>query len=333
MISCAIVGATGLVGRTFLKVLEEKKLNIDNFSLFASKKSEGKKINFLNTEYTVHELKEDSFEKQHFDFALFSAGAKVSEKYSPIAAETGCVVVDNSSFFRMDTEVPLVVPEVNLEDAFSHKKNIIANPNCSTIQAVVILKPLLDKYNIKRVIYSTYQAVSGAGQKGIDDLQKFKEGYTLQKFNYQIVNNCIPQIDVFLENDYTKEEIKMVEETRKILHAADLAITATCVRVPVLNCHGESINIELQNEFDIQDLKQTLSISDGVVVLDDTKREIYPLNTFVSGKDYIFVGRIRRDYSVKSGINLWCVGDNLRKGAATNAVQILQSLLEKKLGN
>lgn len=326
MINCAIIGATGLVGRTFLKVLEEKNIKL-NFDLFASLKSEGKKISFFNEEYTVHELKEDSFEKKHYDFALFSAGNKVSEKYVPLASKTGCIVIDNSSFFRMDPDVPLIIPEINMKDSKNIKKNIIANPNCSTIQAAILLNPINKNYIIKRIIFSTYQAVSGAGKKAIDDLENFKEGYKLQKFNYQIVNNCIPQIDIFLENDYTKEEIKMIEETKKILHDDKINITATCVRVPVVNCHGESINIETENDFSIEDIKQLLSQSDGVVVLDDIQRQIYPLNTFVDGKDEVFVGRIRRDYSIKNGINLWCVADNLRKGAATNAVQILENLI------
>lgn len=328
MINCAIVGATGLVGSMFLKVLEEKKLPIDNYVLFASANSKGKKINFMDKEYFVEELNEDSFNNNRFNYALFSAGGKISEKYAPIAAKNGCVVIDNSSMFRMKDDVPLVIPEVNKEMIFENK-GIIANPNCSTIQAVVLLKPLQDKYTLKRVIYSTYQAVSGAGKKGIDDLINTSNNLKADKFTYPIYNNCIPHIDTFLENGYTKEEMKMIEETKKILNLPSLNITATAVRVPVTNCHSESINIELEEEFDIQDLKQLLSKSDGIVVLDDTEKNIYPLPTFVESKDDVFVGRIRRDYSVKNGLNLWCVADNVRKGAATNAVQILEILIKE----
>ncbi|MCX8074838.1 MAG: aspartate-semialdehyde dehydrogenase [Clostridia bacterium] len=330
MISCAIVGATGLVGKTFLKVLEEKNLNIDEYVLFASERSKGKEITFMEKNYIVQELNEESFTNQHFDYALFSAGAKTSEKFAPIAANAGTIVIDNSSCFRMKDNVPLVVPEVNLDDAWQNE-GIIANPNCSTIQAVVALKPLHDKYLLKRVIYSTYQAVSGAGQKGVKDLVETGNGGDPIYFPYVISNNCLPHIDIFLENDYTKEEMKMIEETRKIMHLPNLAITATTVRVPVLNCHSESVNVEFENEYDILDLKQNLSNSESVVVLDDPSRKIYPINTFVDGKDEVFVGRIRRDYSVKSGVNLWIVADNIRKGAATNAVQILEKLLEKRL--
>lgn len=327
MVSCAIVGATGLVGGTFLKVLEERNLRVDSYTLFASGRSKGKEVEFMNKKYVVEELTENSFIDTKFDYALFSAGTKISEKYAPIAASTGCIVIDNSSCFRMKEHVPLVVPEVNPED-IEKNTGIISNPNCSTIQAVVALKPLHDKYKIKRVVYSTYQAVSGAGQKGIQDLVETQNGGEPTKFPYIISNNCLPHIDVFLENDYTKEEMKMIEETRKILHAPELAITATTVRVPVLNCHSESINIEFEEEFDILDVKQILSYSDGIVVLDDPAKNIYPINTFVDGKDEVFVGRIRRDYSIKNGLNIWVVADNVRKGAATNAVQILEKILQ-----
>lgn len=331
MIRCAIVGATGLVGSTFLRVLEEKNLPIDEFVLLASSHSKGKKVTFMNKEYIVEELTENSFDDKRFDYALFSAGGSISQQYSPIAASNGCIVIDNSSAFRMDPSVPLVVPEVNPEAILEHH-GIIANPNCSTIQAVVLLKPLHDNYTLKRVVYSTYQAVSGAGIKGMQDLEGTTKGEKAMKFPYPIANNCLPHIDVFLENGYTKEEIKMIEETRKILALPDLKITATTVRVPVKNCHGESINIELEKDFEISELKQMLNCADGVIVHDDPQRQIYPLPTFVDGKDEVFVGRIRRDYSVEHGINLWCVADNIRKGAATNAVQILEKLLEKRLG-
>ena len=324
MINVAIVGATGVVGKMFLKVLEEKNLNIDNYVLFASKRSKGKKIKFMNKEHIVEELTENSFDNNRFNYALFSAGATTAEKYAKIAAKNGCIVIDNSSCFRMDKSVPLIVPQVNMEDAYDNF-NIISNPNCSTIQAVIPLKVLDDKYKIKRIIYSTYQAVSGAGKKGIDDLQN----NTTTKFDYPIVNNCLPQIDVFLENNYTKEEMKMIEETRKILRKPKLPITATCVRVPTLNCHCESINVELEYDFKIEDIKTLLNNSEGMIVLDDPKRNIYPINTFVSGNDEVYIGRIRKDFSVENGINLWCVADNLRRGAATNAVEILENLIKK----
>ena len=331
MIRCAIVGATGLVGSTFLKVLEEKKLPIDEYVLLASKKSAGKEVIFMNKKYIVEELTKDTFLNNRFNYALFSAESEISLEYSPIAANNGCIVIDNSSAFRMKDNVPLIVPEVNKE-MIEKNNGIIANPNCSTIQAVIPLKVLHERYTLKRVIYSTYQAVSGAGIKGIKDLENTSKGNRATKFIYPIFNNCLPHIDVFLENDYTKEEMKMILETRKILNLPNLNITATCVRVPVKNCHCESINVEFEQEFDILELKQLLNKKDGIVVLDDIKKNIYPLPTFVDGKDDVFVGRIRRDYSVKNGLNFWCVADNIRKGAATNAVQILEELILKRLG-
>ena len=329
----AVVGATGVVGEMMRKVLEEKRLPINEYTFFASAKSAGKKIEFMGKEYTVRELKEDSFEEK-FDFALFSAGGETSKKYSPIAAKNGCIVIDNSSACRMNENVPLVVPEVNCEQA-KKNKGIIANPNCSTIQAVVALKPLDDKYKIKRIVYSTYQAVSGAGSKGIRDLENGIKGYVenekyeLQKFNYPIFNNCLPQIDVFLENGYTKEEEKMINETRKILNRPDLKITATTVRVPVMNSHSESINVEFENEFKIEELINTLKNSKGIIVQDDILKEIYPLAINATGSDEVYVGRIRRDYSVENGVNLWVVADNIRKGAASNAIQIMEYLMNE----
>lgn len=331
MIRCAIVGATGLVGSTFLKVLEEKKLPIDEYVLLASKKSVGKEVIFMNKKYIVEELTKDTFLNNKFNYALFSAGSDVSLEYAPIAANNGCIVIDNSSAFRMKDNVPLIVPEVNKE-MIEKNNGIIANPNCSTIQAVIPLKVLHERYTLKRVIYTTYQAVSGAGIKGIKDLENTSKGNKATKFIYPIFNNCLPHIDVFLENDYTKEEMKMILETRKILNLPNLNITATCVRVPVKNCHCESINVEFEQEFDILELKQLLNKKDGIVVLDDIKKIIYPIPTFIDGKDEVFVGRIRRDYSVKNGLNFWCVADNIRKGAATNAVQILEELILKRLG-
>lgn len=314
----AIVGATGLVGRTILKVLEEKNLKNVQYTLFASSKSAGNKIEFLGQNYIVCELKEDSFDSG-FDYAIFSAGASTSLKYAPIAVSKGCVVIDNSSAFRMDENVPLVVPEVNPEKIFENN-GIIANPNCSTIQAMLPLKVLDDKYKIKRIVYSTYQAVSGAGKKGLEDLEKGEDG--------TFYNNCVPHIDVFLDDGYTKEEHKMINETRKILNEPDLPITATCVRVPVRNCHSESINVEFENEIDIYEAKTLLQNSENIILADDIENNIYPLARKADGNDEVFVGRIRRDFSVKYGLNFWCVADNLRKGAASNAVQILEKLLK-----
>ena len=337
----AVVGATGVVGRAAIKVLEEKKLPISSYTFFASKKSSGKKIMFMGQEYIVQELTEQSFD-EGFDFAIFSAGGETSKKYAPIAASKGCIVVDNSSAFRMDENVPLVVPEVNAQE-IRKNKGIIANPNCSTIQAVVPLKPLDDKYKIKRIVYSTYQAVSGAGRDGIEDLENgiknYREGndinvaetskYELKKFPYPIFNNCLPHIDTFLDNGYTKEEMKMINETRKILNRPELPITATTVRVPVFNSHSESINVEFENEFDLDELKDTLRSFPGVILVDDINLNKYPIATDATGHDEVFVGRIRRDFSVKSGLNFWVVADNIRKGAASNAVQIVEKLIEE----
>lgn len=323
----AIVGATGVVGSTALKVLEEKKLPISEYVLFASCKSAGKKVNFMNKEYVIKELNENSFD-EGFDFAIFSAGGETAKKYAPIAASKGCIVVDNSSAFRMDPNVPLVVPEVNKEE-IANNKGIIANPNCSTIQAVLPLKALDDKYKIKRIVYSTYQAVSGAGQKGLSDLENGRKGINkLEKFPYPIYNNCLPQIDVFTENGYTKEELKMINETRKILNNPDLKITATTVRVPVENSHSESINVEFEKDFELSELIETLKNFEGIMVKDDINSEIYPLATTATGHDDVFVGRIRRDFSIESGVNLWVVADNIRKGAASNAIQIVEKLIE-----
>lgn len=322
----ALVGSTGLVGRTACKVLEEKKLPISEYVFFASSKSAGSTIKFLGKEYIVRELKKDSFD-EGFNFAIFSAGGETSKIFSPIAVSKGCIVVDNSSAFRMDNDVPLVVPEVNPED-IKWNNGIIANPNCSTIQAVVPLKPLDDKYTIKRIVYSTYQAVSGAGQKGVNDLQNGLHGALPQKFPHPIVNNCLPHIDVFEDNGYTKEEMKMINETRKILNKPNLKITATTVRVPVLNSHSESINIEFENDFNLNDVRTLLQHSPGIILEDDPTNNIYPLATHADGHDEVFVGRIRRDYSVKFGLNLWVVADNIRKGAASNAIQIVEKLIE-----
>lgn len=318
----------GLVGRTALKVLEEKNLPIGEYSLFASSKSAGTSISFLGKDYIVNELNENSFDNG-FDFAIFSAGGETSKKYAPIAASKGCTVVDNSSTFRMDDNVPLVVPEVNPDDIFLNH-GIIANPNCSTIQAIVPLKALDNFYNIKRIVYSTYQAVSGAGKKGIDDLKNTSQGGLPSKFPHPIYNNCLPHIDVFLDNGYTKEEMKMINETRKILHKPNLKITATTVRVPVINSHSESVNVELEKPFRLSELVEHLRNFPGIIVQDNPNNNIYPLATNANGKDEVFVGRIRRDESLENGVNLWVVADNVRKGAATNAIQIIERIIEKE---
>ena len=330
----AIVGATGVVGRTVLQVLQERNLPISKYVFFASKKSGGKTIHFMGEDFLVQELTESSFD-EGFDYAIFSAGGSTSLKYAPIAVSKGCIVIDNSSAFRMEPDVPLVVPEVN-PDVIKNHHGIIANPNCSTIQAMPVLKPLEDNYKIKRIIYSTYQAVSGAGQKGINDLENGIMNYVhynsletpLEKFPHPIFNNCLPHIDVFLDNGYTKEEEKMINETRKILGRSDIKITATTVRVPVFNSHSESINVELENSFELSDIISLLKHSPNVVVQDDLIHNIYPLAANVSGNDEVFIGRIRRDFSIENGLNLWVVADNIRKGAATNAIQIVENLIE-----
>ena len=325
MYNVAIVGATGNVGRKFLEILEERNFPVKELYLFASKRSAGKTLKFKGEDVLVEELCEANIENKKIDFALFSAGGSVSLEFAPIFAKHGAVVIDNSSAWRMDKEVPLVVPEVNPEDVKWHK-GIIANPNCSTIQAMVALKPLYDKYGIKRIVYSTYQAVSGAGIRGILDLQ---EG-TTKKFPYPILGNVIPHIDVFLDNGYTKEEIKMIEETKKILHDDNLRITATTVRVPVLNAHSESINVELNSEFELENVIDLFNSSKGIIVHDDVENLKYPTPLELSGKDEVFVGRIRRDFSLDNGLNLWVVADNIRKGAALNAIQIAEILINEK---
>ena len=323
----AIVGATGVVGSTFLKVLEERDFPFENVYMMASAKSAGKTITFKGKDYVVEELNEHSFEKD-IDIALFSAGGSTSEKYAPIAAKCGVTVVDNSSQWRMDPEVPLVVPEVNAGD-IEWNKGIIANPNCSTIQAMVVLKPLHDKYKIKRVIYSTYQAVSGSGVKGISDLAEGLKGNDkCEAYAHPIAGNCIPHIDVFLENGYTKEEMKMINETHKILGDDTIKVTATTVRVPVFDSHSESINIEFENPIDVDEVRETLANFPGIVVQDDPANNVYPLAREAAGTNEVYVGRIRRDFSVENGINLWVVADNIRKGAATNAVQIAEELIK-----
>lgn len=328
----AVVGATGMVGGKFLEVLTERQLPVDNYYLFASAKSAGKKIDFMGKEHTVIELTKENVIslKGKVDFALFSAGGGVSKEFAPVFVEAGAIVVDNSSQWRMHDDVPLVVPEVNPEDVkWNH--GIIANPNCSTIQAVVALKPLYDKFGIKRVVYSTYQAVSGAGVAGYNDLKDGINGVAPKKFPRPIAYNMLPHIDVFMEDGYTKEEWKMIVETRKILHDQSLRVTATTVRVPVFYGHSESINVEFCKKCEKQDVVNALENFPGIVVMDDVKNNVYPTPLDAENHDEVFVGRIRMDESVDSGANLWVVADNIRKGAATNAVQIVELLIKNAL--
>lgn len=324
-VNVAIVGATGMVGRTFLKVLEERRFPINQLYLFSSAKSAGSTVVFNGKEYVVEELNKDVFDRD-IQIALFSAGGEISSIYAPIAASKGIVVIDNSSYWRMDETVPLVVPEVNPQDIKKHK-GIIANPNCSTIQAVVPLKALHEKYKIKRIVYSTYQAVSGSGVRGIKDLEDGVYGKPNSFYPHPIAYNCLPHIDVFEDNGYTKEELKMINETKKIFNDLDMKVTATTVRVPVKNSHSESINIEFENPFELSDLVNTLENMNGVIVMDNPKENKYPTTVDSTGRDEVFVGRIRRDFSVDNGVNIWVVADNIRKGAATNTVQIAELLV------
>lgn len=323
----AVVGATGMVGSKFLEVLSERQLPVENYYLFASAKSAGKIINFMGKPHTVIELNDENIKSHKVDIALFSAGGGTSERFAPVFVQNGAIVIDNSSQWRMHDNVPLVVPEVNPED-IDWNNGIIANPNCSTIQAMVALKPLHDKYTIKRVVYSTYQAVSGAGVAGYNDLLNGVKGEAPKKFQYPIFNNVLPQIDVFSDDGYTKEEIKMIKETQKILDK-NIKVTATTVRVPVLNSHSESINLEFEKPCTVEGIYEALRSAENIVVMDDPANNVYPMPINTTGKDEVFVGRVRIDRTVESGCNLWVVADNIRKGAATNAVQIAQKLIEK----
>jgi len=333
----AVVGATGAVGKEMISTLESRKFPVGDISLLASSRSAGEIVEFGGKEITVQELAKDSFEG--IDIALFSAGASVSKEFAPIAAKGGTVVVDNSSAFRMDDGVPLVVPEVNPHALKTHK-NIIANPNCSTIQMVMPLKPIHDAYKIKRVVVSTYQAVSGTGKGAMDEL--FEQSKLIARFNKdeivpvvyprQIAFNLLPHIDVFEDSGYTKEEMKMVNETVKIMEDDSIMISPTCVRVPVFISHSESVNIETEKPVESLDaFRKMLNDFDGVRVFDDPSKWEYPTPFEISGEDDVFVGRIRRDFSVKNGVNMWVVADNLRKGAALNAVQIAELLAAQGL--
>lgn len=332
----AVAGATGAVGNEMVKVLEERNFPVENLTLLASSRSAGKTMSFHGKNVTVQELKEDSF--KGIDIGLFSPGGSVSLKFAPIAAASGCVVIDNTSAFRMDPDVPLVVPEVN-EHAIAgyKKKGIISNPNCSTIQMVVALKPLHDVAKIKRVVVSTYQAVSGTGQKAIKELEAqvlaIYNQKTIEKkvYPHQIAFNVLPHIDSFLDTGYTKEEMKMVNETKKIMEDDSIAVTATTVRVPVFYGHSESVNIEFEREMTPDMARKLLRKAPGVKLVDDPSKNKYPLALDAAGKDDTFVGRIRVDDTVKYGLNMWVVSDNIRKGAALNAVQIAESLIAKFL--
>ncbi len=321
----AVVGATGLVGRTMLRVLAERRFPVGRLMLFASERSAGQTIEFRGRREVVRALDEDSLRSSGAQIALFSAGASVSRIFAPIASSAGMLVVDNSSAFRMDVEIPLVVPEVN-GHRIPGSSGIIANPNCSTIQMVVAIKPLHDRWKIRRVVVATYQSVTGAGARGSEQLREELEGRSpvQRKFAHTIAGNLIPQIDEVLEDGSTKEEEKMVRETAKIMEDADLRVAATCVRVPVTGGHSEAVNIECERPFNIEEVREVLRSAPGVVVLDEPDKGVYPMPVMAEGRDEVFVGRIRRDSSVPNGLSLWIVSDNLRKGAATNAVQIAE---------
>lgn len=313
----AVVGAAGMVGGKVLSILEERDFPIKNLKGLDLAELAGDKFSFKDNEYSYEELTEDALDG--LDFVFFAAGGDVSEKYAKIAASKGAKVIDNSSFFRMDNDIPLVIPEVNPE-AVTDEVNLIANPNCSTIQSIVVLKPLYDAFGLKRVIYNTYQAVSGSGVAGIKDL---KEG-TCDNYPYSISNNTLPHIDDFTENGYTKEEMKMINETHKILSDDSILVTATTVRVPIENSHAVSMNIEFNKAFDLDEVFEVLQNAPGIVVKDNLDKLEYPIQEDTNGNDQVYVGRIRRDFSVENGINLWCMADNIRKGAATNSVQIAE---------
>lgn len=332
MVRIAVMGATGAVGREMLKIIEQRHFPYSSIKMLASERSAGTSLRFNGAMHKVELLTEESF--NDVDIVVASAGGSVSKKYAPIAAKAGAVVIDNTSAFRMDPDVPLVVPEVNPEAARLHK-GIIANPNCSTIQMVVALAPLHKAAGIKRIVVSTYQATSGAGQAAMDEMVEqtiaHLEGAdmpTPAKFAHQIAFNCLPHIDVFTDNGYTKEELKMVNETHKIMDPA-IKVTATAVRVPVFRSHSESINIETEKKLTAAEAREILSAAPGVVVVDDLAENSYPLAVYAEGLDATYVGRIREDFSIDNGLNLWCVSDNLRKGAALNTIQIAELLLEK----
>ncbi|MDE5967466.1 MAG: aspartate-semialdehyde dehydrogenase [Muribaculaceae bacterium] len=329
----AIVGASGAVGQEFLRVLEEQNFPVDNLTLFGSKRSAGRQYNFRGKNYTVKELRENADDFKGIDIAFTSAGASVSEKFAPYITAHGALMIDNSSAFRMDSDVPLVVPEVNGEDAFNTPRNIIANPNCTTIQMVVALKPINDLAKIKRVHVATYQAASGAGAAAMDELIDQYRALTageepkVEKFAHQLAYNVIPHIDKFLDNGYTKEEMKMFNETKKIMHEPDLDVSAMCVRVPVMRAHSEAIWVETEKPVSVDQARQAFAEAEGVVVIDNPTENSYPMPLHVADKDPVFVGRIRKDLTNECGLSFWVVGDQIKKGAALNAVQIAQYML------
>ena len=328
----AIVGASGAVGQEFLRVLDERNFPIDNLRLFGSERSAGKSVTFRGKEYKIELLSEDT-DFSGVDVAFTSAGAGTSKKFAEVITRHGTLMIDNSSAFRMNEDVPLVVPEVNGEDALVHPRNIIGNPNCTTIQMVVALKPVHDLSPIKKVHVSTYQSASGAGAQAMKELQKQHEQIvggeepTVEKFPHQLAFNVIPQVDVFMENDYTKEEMKMFNETRKIMHSEDIKVSATCVRVPVLRAHSEAIWVETEKPLDIEDVKKAFKEAEGVIVIDDKDEKLYPMPFNLQGEDPVFVGRIRKDLCDDRGISFWTVADQIKKGAALNAVQIAEWLI------
>lgn len=326
-----VAGATGMVGRKMIQILEERNFPVGRLIPLASARSVGIEIPFKGKSYKVAELTHEALTRGDIELALFSAGGSTSREFAPTAAKNGILVIDNSSAWRMEKDIPLVVPEVNRKDIFKHK-GIIANPNCSTIQMVVVLKPLHDTYKIKRVVVSTYQSVTGAGKKGYDQLMNEwnKERVEKPKFPYPIAFNLIPHIDEFFEDGNTREEYKMIKETQKIMNDNSIQITATCVRVPVIGGHSESVNIEFEHPFEIHEVREILRKAPGVVVQDVPAEKYYPMPINAHEKDETFVGRIRRDDSVKNGLNLWIVSDNIRKGAATNAVQIAEEWIRGK---
>lgn len=326
----AVVGATGMVGQVMLKVLEERNFPVTELIPVASEKSVGKKISFKGKEYSIVSMQTAIDMKP--EIALFSAGGSTSLEFAPKFAEAGTTVIDNSSAWRMMPDKRLVVPEINAE-ILTKEDKIIANPNCSTIQLVMVLNPLNKKYNLKRVVVSTYQSVTGTGKKAVDQLNAEINGNqgVEMAYPYEIFKNALPHCDVFADDDYTKEELKLMTEPKKIMGDDSFNLTATAVRVPVQGGHSESVNIEFENDFDLDEIRKILSETPGVVVMDDVKNKIYPVPLYSEGKDEVFVGRIRRDPSQPKTINLWIVADNLRKGAATNAVQIAEYLLENKL--
>lgn len=329
----AIVGASGAVGHEFLRVLAEQKFPIDNLRLFGSKRSAGSLIEFCGKEYMVEELTHDS-DFSGVDIAFTSAGAGTSKEFADTITRHGTLMIDNSSAFRMDNDVPLVVPEVNASDALDRPRNIIGNPNCTTIQMVVALKPIDDLSRIKRVRVATYQAASGAGHAAMEELRtqysEIAEGKkpTVEKFAYQLAYNVIPHIDVFQDNDYTKEEMKMFNETRKIMHSPDIRVSATCVRVPVMRAHSEAIWVEIEKPLDLAEVRKAFENAPGLVVEDNPAGKIYPMPLDKANADPVFVGRIRRDIADDCGLSFWVVGDQIKKGAALNAVQIAQWLLK-----